>query len=247
MAIALVQSATQVDVAASSTTAPSITINSVAGGNALVAVGSIWDNNTTWTLDSVTDGGNTFTVRSGTGTRGAQDRFRSVVAHSVNVTGGNRTVAFNLGGTQAGAFRYYVLGCQEWSGVALSSAEDTFDVNQEIDTSGSTDVSSGPITTTEAADLLVGCAGLDSADTACNFGSPASWTNSYRQDNSSSFVGLDAGYWLPGSVQTTYTAQWSHDNNASDFGAGVVVALKAAGFLGFPGGGNSDAFMKDVK
>jgi hypothetical protein len=153
---------------------------------------------------------------------------RGIVAHAVNITGGSRTVAFNMAGTSGGSNRYYTLGLMEFSGVATSSAEDTWDVNSEIDTSG-TDVSGGPITTTDAGDLLVGVASITGLDTAITFGSPASWTNKYRQNNSANPTGMDAGYWLPGSIQTTYTAQWSHDNSAGEKGAGVVVALKAAG------------------
>jgi len=231
MSVALVQTATQVDVAASSTTAPSIVISGTAGGNALTAFASIWDANTTWTLDSTTDGGNTFVTRQGSATDvpgGAMQH--GAVAFSVNITGGDRTVAFNLSGNAAGANRYYTLGCQEWSGVEPVTPEDTFDVNEEIDTSGATDTSAGPITTTDAADLIVGCASVISAtDANLTLGSPASWVNSYRQNSGSTIVGMDAGYWLPGSIQTTYTAQWSHDNNANDRGAGIVVALKPAG------------------
>src|SRR4051812_16672893 len=123
MAIALVTTATQVNVAASSTTAPSIAIT-VTGGNAMTAFGSIYDSNTTWTLDTVTDGGNAFTLRQGD-TGSASGLSKAAVAHAVNVAGGARTVAFNLGGSAAGANRYYVLGCLEWSGVATSLAEDT--------------------------------------------------------------------------------------------------------------------------
>ena len=227
--MALIQSATQVDVAGSSTTAPSIIINGVVGGNAIVGFASIYDGNTTWTLTDTTDGGNTFVTRQGKATHTpAGSAQRAVVAVAVNVTGGNRTVAFNLAGTLGGANRYYSLGCQEWSGVATSSPEDTFDVNEEIDTSGAVDISAGPITTTDIGDVLVGATTLISSDPTANFASPASWSNSYRQNDCGAFVGFDAGYWLPGSIQTTYTAQWAHDNNTDDKGAGVVVALKPA-------------------
>lgn len=226
MAIALVQTATQVNVAASSSTTPSITITGTTGGNALTAFCVVYDGNTTFTLTSVTDGGNTWVSRQGNATR-PTDKVITSVAVAVDITGGDRTVAFNLSGTSGGSNRYYVLGCLEWSGVKTSSAEDTFDINEEIDTSGATDVSAGPITTTDAADVLVGLAGFHSVDTNLNLGSPTSWTNSYRQNDGNSYAGMDAGYWLPGAIQTTYTAQWSHDNNVNDLGVGVVVALLA--------------------
>jgi hypothetical protein len=150
----------------------------------------------------------------------------------VDITGGDRTVAFNLAGTSGAGNRYYVLGCLEFSGVAIASTEDTFDSNDEIDTSGAVDTSAGPITTTATTDVIVGAAINNTNDATLNFASPTSWTNSYRQNASNSFIGHDSGYWLPGSIQTTYTAQWSHDNNASAVGGGIVVALKAAGSVG---------------
>ena len=224
---ALVQSATQVNVAGSSSTAPSIVINGTVGGNAIVAYASLWDWNTTWTLTDTTDGGNTFTTREGSGTQPADSRSRAVVASAVNITGGDRTVAFNMAGTSGAGNRYYVLGCQEFSGVAPTSPEDTFDVNAEIDIT-SADVNAGPVTPTDAADLRVGCASINNAtDSAIAFGSPTSWNNSYRQNDGVTYIPMDAGYWLPAAIQTTYTPQWSHDN-AAFFGAGVVVALKPA-------------------
>jgi hypothetical protein len=151
-----------------------------------------------------------------------------VVAYAVNVTGGNRTIAVNLSGTSAGFNRYYSMGAMEFSGVATSAAEDTFDSNNDINTAGGTDISAGPITTTDAGDVLIGTAADTSTSTNLNFGSPTSWTNVYRQNDSSTYMGFDSGYWIPGSIQTTYTAQWSHDNNALDEGSGTIVALKPA-------------------
>jgi len=223
---ALVQSATQVSVAGSSSDAPSIVLNGTTGGNALVADATIFDLNNTWALDSTTDGGNTFTTRPGVASAvGA--RTRAVVSHAVNITGGNRTVAFNLSGTSGAGGRYYELGCQEFSGVAASAAEDVFDANEEIDLT-STDISAGPVTTTDAGDLIVGAAATINLAIALGFASPTSWTNSYRQNAGATNPGHDSGYWIPGSIQTTYTAQWSHNNGAGGVGAGVVVALKPA-------------------
>lgn len=228
MPIALVQSATQVNVASSSSDALAITITGTTAGNCLVAFASIWDNNTTWVLDTVTDGGNTFVVRQANATRPG-DRSKAVVAYAVNIAGGDRTVVFNLSGTVGGPSRFYSLGCLEFSGVAATSPEDAFDINETIDTA-TLDVSAGPITTTQATALIVGAASVNTgADNTLNFASPASWINSYRQNAALDFTGLDAGYWLPGAIQTTYSPQWAHDNNADDFGAGVVVALKASG------------------
>lgn len=223
MAIALVTTATQVSVAGSSTTAPSITI-SATNGNAITGLASIWDNNATWTLTNTTDGGNSFTTRQGSAS--GSSRSIAAVAWAVNITGGSRTVAFNLAGSSAGT-RSYELGCLEFSGVKTSAAEDAQDANAEIN-AGTTDASAGPITTTDAGDLLIGAATDNSGDLTLNFASPTSWTNKYRQNDSNGTIGFDAGYWLPGATQTTYTAQWAHDNTAGDVAAGVVVALLAA-------------------
>jgi hypothetical protein len=233
MAIAHVQNATEVTVAASSTTGPSITITGATGTNALCPTATIGDAaDTNFTISSISDGGNTFTVRSGVATDASQ-RIYAVGGYAVNITGGDRTVVFNLAGTSAGSNRYYTLGVMEFSGVATSSPEDTFDANDDINT-GTTDCNAGPITTTDAGDLIFGAAAINSLDTTLNFGSPASWTNVYRENDAASFYGHDSGYWLPGATQTTYTAQWSHDNDAGD-GCAVVVALKPA--AGVAGGG----------
>jgi len=226
-AIALVQSATQVDVAGSSTTAPSITLNGVTAGNYLVLTGGIFDSSATLTITSTTDGTNTYTTRTGVST-GAAQRVYSVVAYAKVTASGDYTVAVNLSNTSGGANRYYVLGLQEWSGVHPTTPEDTWDANDDIDSSGAVDASAGPISTTDAGDLLVGAAVVDAVDTALNFSSPASWTNAYRQNDGNAYVGFDSGYWLPGSIQTTYTAQWSHDNGVNYRSAGVIVALKPA-------------------
>lgn len=235
MAIALVQSATQVNTAGFGSGNPSITISGTTGGNALVAFASIIDDTgTTFTITSVTDGANSFTVREGTAAD-ASRRVRTATAYAVNITGGDRTISFNLSGASN---TYFVLGCLEFSGVKTSSPEDTFDANDNIDTSGGTDASAGPINTADAGDLLAGSVGIvNIGDSNFNFASPASWTNSYRQNDASSFTAMDAGYWLPGSTQASYTALWSHDNNANDESGAVVVALLPEG--GGGGGGTT--------
>lgn len=223
MAIAFVQAATQVQVSGSGTTAPSITLNGTTNANALVLTATIGEDGNSMTISSVTDGGNTFVVRSG---KTSTFSVHAVAAYAVNITGGNRTVAANLAGTSGS--RYYTLGLTEWSGVATSSPEDTFDANDSIDTSVN-DANAGPITTTDAGDLLMGTCSGNTASTNMNYASPASWTNRFRSNDASAFFGHDSGSWLPGSTQTTYTAQWTHDNAASDTASAVVVALKPAG------------------
>lgn len=237
--MALVQSATQVSTAASSSTAPSITLNGVTAGNCLVAVASIGDSSLTYTISSVTDGTNTYTVRSGVCTD-ANQRLYAVVAYALNVSAGNFTVAFNLSGASGGANRYFNLGLYEFSSSPNSLAEDVWDANDDIDSSGATDANAGPITTTDAGDLIVGCAALNANDPAATWSSPTSWTNTYRQSDSTGFYGMDSGYWYPGSIQTTYTPQWVHDNGGGYESCAVVVALKPV--VGGGGGGSRPMF-----
>ena len=218
----LIQTATQVDVAGSGTTSPSIVLTSAVAGNTILAFASFYHTGTTWTYTNTTDGGNTFSSVQASAKKAADtDRSRAIASVAFNITGGSRTVAFNLSGVSG---TYYVLGCLEWS--ALNSV-DVSAATSNIDTT-TLDISAGTITTTNAGDVLIGVASLNTSDATSNFVSPTSWTNSYRQNDSNTYIGMDAGYWVPGSIQTTYTAQWAHDNAAGDAGGGVVVALKPA-------------------
>jgi len=217
----LIQTATQVNVAGSGTTAPSIVLTSAVAGNTILAFASFWHTGITWTYTNTTDGGNTFTSLAATATNPGTDQTRGVVSVAFNITGGSRTVAFNLSGVTD---LYYVLGCLEWSALAsvdVSAATSNIDMT-------SLDSSAGPITTTDAGDVLIGVATQDSGSAGLTLASPTSWTNSYRQNDSATYVGMDAGYWVPGSIKTTYTAQWAHINTAGEWCGGVVMALKPA-------------------
>jgi hypothetical protein len=241
MAIALAQSITQVQVDGSSATSFNLTINGTVGGNALVWVGAVYDSDGDYTITGITDSGNTWTVRNGV-VSSAADRTYAAVGYAVNITGGNRTVTISLASTSAGANRYLTYGCFEFSGVATSTPEDTWDANDEVSIA-TNDLNAGPITTTDAGDLLVGAVAIFfTTSTNVNFASPTSWTNSYRENNPNAHASLDAGYWIPGSVKTTYTAQWVHDNEASREGCGVVVALKPAAGGANPKGPLSNPF-----
>src|ERR1700741_101313 len=200
-----VQSATQVDVAASSTTTPSITLTGTTGGNTLIGYCSIWDADDNWTISAVGDGVESFTLHNGFATAASSSRSSAGLAHAEDIAGGDSTLTFTLASTSAGSDRYYVLGYEEWSGVKVVSAEDAFDVNQEDDVTSAPDISAGPIDTTDNGALIVGVATVNSADTTLAFASPTNWTNTYRQNDSSAIIGMDAGYWLPGSIQTAYT------------------------------------------
>lgn len=226
MPIALVQTVTQVQVDASSATSFNLTVPSATNGNALVFLGAVWDNNATFTISSVDDAGNSWTTRTGIAT--GSSRAYTIVSHAQNITGGTRTVTLSLADTSAGANRFLTYGCLEFSGVATSAAEDVWDANDDfaIDTN---DLNAGPITTTDAGDVLVGAASIRQiTDNDVAWASPTSWTNSYRENLANTHQSLDAGYWLPGAVQTTYTAQWTHDNEAAREGSAVIIALRPA-------------------
>lgn len=228
----LVQSSLQQRVDASGATSFNVTLTGTVAGNALVALFAVFDNNATWTVDTVGDAGNIWTTRVGYAT--AATRIAVVAATAVNITGGDRTITISLAGTSGAGGRYLTYGAQEWSGVATSAAEDTWDENSEVDIS-TLDVTAGPITTTDANDLLVGIAGTSNTDATMNWASPTSWTNSYRENDNNLHMGMDAGYWLPGAIQTTYSAGWTHDNAANE-GCAVMVALKpsAGGMFRMP-------------
>lgn len=229
MAIALVQSATQVNVSASSATSLTIVINGVVAGNALVAYGSIFDGNNTWTISSIADAGNTWATLEAAAQFNATQRSRASLAYAVNVTGGARTITWTLAGTSGAGGRFYVLGVSEFSGVASASPLDDSATNANI--AAGTDANAGGtgFTTTAAGSLITGTANPVSALTNMAFVSPTSWTNTYRQNDANTFAGMDAGYWLPGATQTDYTAQWSHANTVSpEESAAIVIALLAA-------------------
>jgi hypothetical protein len=74
----------------------------------------------------------------------------------------------------------------------------------------------------------------NAADSDVAWSSPASWTNRYRFSDWNTSQVMDAGTWLPGSTQTSYSAQWAHDNVSGARAGAVVVALKAAAGGGAP-------------
>lgn len=222
--IALVQAATQVNVSGSAGASASITINGTVVGNTLILLGAFWHSGTAWTITGTTDGGNSWTTKQ-QDDAGPSNFGRSVVAHAPVTAGGSRTVSVNIGVVPDTMF--YVLGCQEFSGINTTNPTVAFDANQ-TDTSA-TDANAGPITTLDGSELIIGVVEDSSSASAMGFGSPASWTNAYRQNDSNTFIGMDAGYWLPGSRQTSYTAQWSHSNFTLDLASAWVVAFRADG------------------
>ena len=226
MAVALVQAVTVVQVDASSATSFNISVPSAGSGNALTFVSGFWDNNTTWTISGTDDSGNSWTTIPAYCTVGAS-KAASAVAYATGITGGTRTVTVSLSGTASGPKRYLTYGCLEFSGVKSSTAEDVQAVSDDFDIT-SNDVNAGPVTTTDAGDVFIGAVSSRANDTNMAYGSPASWTNSYRENDNTNHASVDAGYWIPGGIQTTYTAQWSHSNFASECCAAMVALLPAA-------------------
>jgi hypothetical protein len=227
VAIALVGSAALANINAGTVSATTVT-RAFTAGNCAIAVASIF-RQTTFTVDSVTDGaGNTWNLLT-VGTADATGLFqRLAVAYAMNVAAGSATVSFNL---SSSAVTISNTGVSEFSGVATASALDDSATNSEISTAAA-DVTAGPIDTTEAGDLIYGAACVRAvSDTNVNFGSPTNFTNIYRQNNSATggqAPSLDAAYWLPGAVQTNFSPAWTHDNAAGTEGIGIVLALKAA-------------------
>lgn len=196
-------------------------------GNLAVAVCQAL-RSTTFTITGVTAGWTLYTASQLGATLFGQLGF----AWIPNVAGGSTTCTFTLSST---ASTFGNTGMMEFSAIKTSSPLDGTPVsNAEINTASGTDCSAGPITTADANGLLVGAAGVrSSTDTNVTWGSPASWTNVYRQNNSptpGTGPAIDAGYWLPGAAQTNYTAQWSNDNNAGDEGAAILVGFLDASF-----------------
>jgi hypothetical protein len=219
-AATLVQTATGVSAAAQATTAPSITITGTTVGNTLTCFASIYDADLDFTLTDTTDGANTFTSFVGENHRTGPNASLAIIAVAPIGTGGDRTVAFNLSSTSVGSNRYYELGCLEWQG---SFTIDTSALTHDFSTT-TADVNVGPITPSGVA-LIVGIASASTSDTTFNWGSPGPWTTSYRQNDSNTTVGIDAGYWDPGIAVTAYTPQWAHDNISAEASAALVALI----------------------
>lgn len=229
MSIAYVNKSTLALVDAATNT---VTLNALAGvsaGNCLVVTCSVFLANTnSVAAPTVADAGGSYTVRYSH--RGTNLNFMQyeIVAYRLNVGAGSFTPVITFVGADSGG-TYGTGGVAEFSGVATSSAEDTWDGN-DAQLITSNDVNAGPITTTDAGVLLIGCGGVPAdSSTSLAWSDPASWTNLFRNnDGWTSGTGHDSGFWLPGSIQTGYTPQWAHRNISGEYGSAVVVALKAA-------------------
>lgn len=229
--MAFVQKASHVTVDAASGTV-AITLTGVTAGNALVKTAAIYNNTLSWTISGVSDG-SAFTVRSGVHTAGDHRQY-SMVAYRVNVGAGSHTVTTTISGGNPG-LTYAELDLSEFSGVDNAAPEVTSDANDDQSIT-SNDVNAGPVSSAAASDLFIGAAEVPAdSTTSLAWSSPTSWTNIGRKnDGFSTGTGYDAAYWYPGSIQTTYTAQWAHRNISGSEGSAVVVVLKAAA-----GGGGS--------
>lgn len=229
MSIAYVNKSTQAFVDAATNT---VTLNALAGvsaGNCLVVTASVFLGSTTSVAaPTVADAGGSYTVHvSSRGTAGTFMQYE-IVAYRLNVGAGSFTPTITFTGATAGQ-TYGTGGVAEFSGVATSSAEDTWDAN-DAQTITTNDVNAGPITTTDAGDLIIGCGGVPAdSSTSLAWSDPTSWTNLYRNnDGWTTATGHDSGYWLPGSIQTSYTPQWAHRNISGESASALVVALKPA-------------------
>lgn len=229
MSIAYVNKSTQVFVDGATNTVTLNALASVSAGNCLVVTASVFLGSTTSVAaPTVADAGGSYTVHvSSRGTSGSFMQYE-IVAYRLNVGAGTFTPTITFAGASSGQ-TYATGGVTEFSGVATSSAEDTWDGN-DAQLITSSDVNAGPITTTDAGALIIGTGGVPAdSTTSLAWADPASWTNLYRNnDGYTTGTGHDSGYWLPGSTQTTYTPQWSHRNISGEYGSAVVVALKAA-------------------
>lgn len=224
--MSFVQKATHVTVDAASGTV-AITLTGVGAGNALVKTAAIYNNTLGYTISGVSDG-SAFTVRSGLHTA-VDHRQYSMVAYRVNVAGGSHTVTTTLGGGFNPGLTYAELDLSEFSNVDNASPERTFDANDDQSIT-SNDVNAGPVSSAAASDFFVGAAEVPAdSTTSLAWGSPTSWTNIGRKnDGFTSGTGYDAGYWFPGSIQTSYTPQWTHRNISGSEGSAVVVVFRQA-------------------
>lgn len=223
----LVQSATQVTIDASASLTFDITFAATPTvGNAAIVVASIFVGNSTWTLTGVTDNqsGNAYTTRSAAATVGTT-KTRVMIAHAVNIAAsGTFTATITIAGGTGST--YLTIGMMEYSGLAISAAEDLNLSNDDIDTSGAVDANVGPTATTTQADALaIGATALNSSDSALTWVSPAGYTNRYRESNASLHQSIDVATKDLTAIGTE-TLQWSHDNNASDKAGAVLVILK---------------------
>jgi hypothetical protein len=184
-------------------------------------------------VSSVTDGTNSYTVRSAIMGVDSSYKQREVIAWAVVAANGNYTPSIALANVGPEAL-YALIQVSEFSGVDTAAPEVTYAATNHIDLT-SNDITGGPITMGAASDLIVGCAGICADNsTSLAWVSPSSWTNISRQnDGYTTGTGHESDYWLPGSIQTSYSPQWGH-RNFSNEGASIVVVFKAASAGGGP-------------
>jgi hypothetical protein len=194
---------------------------SPAAGNCLVIYGGYVCTGGTSGVSSVTDNlGGTWTTRtqfSGPGTHVA------FIAWRENIPAGITTVTVHGVG---GASGYVAIAVDEFTDIVTASAQDQ--TNGGSGAMASAAVSSGNVTTTNAADLLLTAAvSDDNGTTAWNaIGGSGTWTQSFQEADSTTTAPTQTGYQV---VLTTGTYNSTHrytiSTNADD--AVVIVALKA--------------------
>jgi hypothetical protein len=112
-----------------------------------VVAGVVWLPNGT-TLASIADGGSTYTIKP-VYANGAN--FNSYTFYTCNFAGTSGDISLTL----SGAAQFYVAGISA-SGNSTSSCEDGYNKAQDVSGAPTTTWTSGTVTTTNSADLLIG-------------------------------------------------------------------------------------------
>lgn len=230
MAIAASDFATRIDIVGSSSATHNITVSNVAAGDLVCVTGMIFDGDDDFTISVADDKGNgTYTMRSALHDTGSPARTYAYCAFKENVIGsGTFTLTLTITGGSGAGNLYGSFGAFRVTDAATSSVEAvTAATDVDRDTSAS-DLSATTGTLSQADCLAVAVAGITTgSDANLNFGSPAGWTNRYRQNDGVGVGGLDVATIVVSST-SALTASWTHDNNTNDRGSAVVVVFKQA-------------------
>jgi hypothetical protein len=219
-AVAFVQSKPGVAFTASSV---GITYDSNPTNANALACYAFWDTNTV-TLDSVTDGTNTYTLYDNPTTSG---NIRAGLAVAKNITGGALTTTFNFSGS-AGTINAV---CHEVSGADTTDPVDKHAINaQSFAGTGADFITSGSVTTTTNGQYIFGA-------TRSEFGSGQTPGTGYTQRNDAFLESEDQVQGSGGPIAATFTPG-GNDNYLTG-----ILTLKAAG----AGGGAPNLFPRRLQ
>jgi hypothetical protein len=138
-----------------------------------------------------------------------------------NISGSVTSITINLGGSTSGSYT----NVSEWSGLNTSGTLDgTNSNNNTVNT-----ITTGSVTTTNAADLLIACT-REGGPTPTFSSGP---TNSWTALNSNNTALFDAAYLIQSSTGTQSTG-WTITSSAPAWDA-VIGAIKGVGSPGIPG------------